>query len=361
MDLATHNLYDTLGISPEATAPEIKKAFRRLSLTLHPDKNIDGGKLGTQRDAQYTKLLEAYEVLSDQRKRAIYDAMRRQPAAHSQQQQQQQHQMNLNQSRGASWADEHYRRPVYPRHGGQQSTSTVSYPHSHRIEYDRNERHGNYPYQDYRQSAYQYDNERANQDQGDTSNDSPMVPQQRRRASPTRSQYERDITTQIDLSLEECYTGCAVPIEVERKINGRQEKSTVYANIVPGTDDKETVVLPGMGHRENGKTTDLCVSVNVTPQHKFERKGMNLFYHMEITLKESLCGFSKELEHIDGKTYKVASEKGKPVRHGARRIIPDKGFKRSDVEKAGNLIILFDVIYPSMLEESQVETLASVL
>jgi DnaJ-class molecular chaperone len=347
MDLATHNLYDTLGISPEATAPEVKKAFRRLSLTLHPDKNIDGGKLGTQRDAQYTKLLEAYEVLSDQRKRAIYDAMRRQPVAQSQQGHIQNPSANHSHNQGALWADEHFRRPIYPRH---------------RETYDRHDphiRHDNY--RDYRQPAYGYEGA-SHEDHSKEINDSSSVPQQRRRrSSPTSSQYDRDITTQIDLSLEECYTGCAVPIEVERKINGRQEKSTVYANIVPGTDDKETVVLPGMGHRENGKTTDLCVSVNVTPHHKFERKGMNLFYHMEITLKESLCGFSKELEHIDGKTYKVGSEKGKPVRHGARRVIPDKGFRRSDVEKAGNLIILFDVIYPSMLEESQVETLASVL
>jgi molecular chaperone DnaJ len=57
--------YDTLGVSKTSTKEEIKKAYRRLALTHHPDK---GGDVNT-----FNKIQEAYEVLSDDNKRKQYD------------------------------------------------------------------------------------------------------------------------------------------------------------------------------------------------------------------------------------------------------------------------------------------------
>jgi len=60
------NYYECLGVSKEATADEIKKAFRKKSLLLHPDKpNGDAEK--------FKKINEAYQTLGDPQKKNIYD------------------------------------------------------------------------------------------------------------------------------------------------------------------------------------------------------------------------------------------------------------------------------------------------
>ena len=60
--------YEVLGVSRNATDDEIKKAFRRLAKQYHPDANKEQGA-----EARFIEINEAYEVLSDQQKRAAYD------------------------------------------------------------------------------------------------------------------------------------------------------------------------------------------------------------------------------------------------------------------------------------------------
>jgi molecular chaperone DnaJ len=60
--------YDTLGVSRTASADDIKRAFRRLAMEYHPDRNQQPGA-----EARFKAINEAYEVLSDPEKRAAYD------------------------------------------------------------------------------------------------------------------------------------------------------------------------------------------------------------------------------------------------------------------------------------------------
>ena len=63
------NPYDVLGVSRTATADEIKKAYRKLAMKHHPDKN-KGDKAS---EAKFKEVSTAYEVLSDEKKRKNYD------------------------------------------------------------------------------------------------------------------------------------------------------------------------------------------------------------------------------------------------------------------------------------------------
>ncbi|MGC6532102.1 MAG: molecular chaperone DnaJ [Flavobacteriales bacterium] len=67
--MAKRDYYEVLGIARGADASEIKKAYRKLALKYHPDKNPDN----SEAEAKFKEAAEAYEVLSDADKRARYD------------------------------------------------------------------------------------------------------------------------------------------------------------------------------------------------------------------------------------------------------------------------------------------------
>lgn len=70
------SFYDLLGLERDASSEEIKRAYKRRSLDLHPDKIAQRGKVVTEADqARFTRMKEAYEVLSDKHKRESYDAI----------------------------------------------------------------------------------------------------------------------------------------------------------------------------------------------------------------------------------------------------------------------------------------------
>ncbi|GHU46971.1 hypothetical protein FACS1894218_0420 [Bacilli bacterium] len=60
--------YEILGIPKSATPDEIKRAFRRLAMQYHPDRNK-----ASDAEAKFKEVNEAYEVLSDTSKRSTYD------------------------------------------------------------------------------------------------------------------------------------------------------------------------------------------------------------------------------------------------------------------------------------------------
>ncbi|MGH8630558.1 MAG: molecular chaperone DnaJ, partial [Burkholderiales bacterium] len=67
--MAKRDYYEVLGVNRDASEEEIKKAYRRLAMKHHPDRNPDNPKA----EEQFKEAKEAYEVLSDAGKRAAYD------------------------------------------------------------------------------------------------------------------------------------------------------------------------------------------------------------------------------------------------------------------------------------------------
>ena len=69
--MAKRDYYEVLGVPRNAGDDEIKKAYRKLAMKYHPDRNQ--GDAAKEAEAKFKEIKEAYEILSDGQKRAAYD------------------------------------------------------------------------------------------------------------------------------------------------------------------------------------------------------------------------------------------------------------------------------------------------
>ncbi len=69
--MSKRDLYEVLGVNKNASAADIKKAYRRLAMKHHPDRNT--GDDAAKAEEQFKEIKAAYEILSDEQKRAAYD------------------------------------------------------------------------------------------------------------------------------------------------------------------------------------------------------------------------------------------------------------------------------------------------
>ncbi|MBS0558906.1 MAG: molecular chaperone DnaJ [Proteobacteria bacterium] len=67
--MAKQDYYATLGVAKDASADDLKRAYRKLAMQYHPDRNPDN----KQAEAKFKEVNEAYDVLKDEQKRAAYD------------------------------------------------------------------------------------------------------------------------------------------------------------------------------------------------------------------------------------------------------------------------------------------------
>ena len=303
--MSNPDFYDILGVTKDANETEIKKAYRELSLKFHPDRNPDPNAT-----MKFQEISEAYETLSDPMKKQEYDHRgERNPFLHGHHG----HCMNdfddINNIFNMMFAN---------GMGGPMGMGMgMGMGPNIRIFH----------------------------------NGVPMI------TKPNPIQQE------VRIRLEEAYYGIpSIKVLFERNRNGHLEKDHINLPIPKGIEDGEVMVLRDMGHVVQDRVKgDLHFIIRIEKHPHFERKGLDIFYNKNLTLKESLCGFTLEIPHLNGKVLRIShSGTSHVIKPNDQRPIQDYGMMK-DGHANGNLVIVFDIVFPDKLSESQIQILNELL
>lgn len=335
------DFYNILGVSKEASQEEIKKAYRKLSLLLHPDRNNNS----QESTEKYQEINRAYEVLSNEQERAKYDMQRNSPFAQMQGQGQGFRHMQVNPADIFNFLNKNVFEqmnmgqmnmgPIHAMNMGSASGNGggVQFGPMHMGPMGMNIGGINL---------------------GDMSMD----------GIKNKLMKPIPIIKTEELPLSKAFTGCNLPINIKRWIveNGvkREETETCYATIPKGVDDNELIILAGKGNSlSQSNMGDVKVFIKIINDTEFTRSGLDLILNKTITLKEALCGFVFDLKYIDGRTFKITNSGGSVITNNYNKVITGMGLTRDD--HVGNLLIHFTVEFPTDLTPEQIEGLSKIL
>lgn len=292
--------YECLGISNSSSSDEIKKAYRKKSLLFHPDKPSGDAE-------KFKKINEAYQTLGDAQKRHIYDA-------------QQKGGMNINGNINPGDMNDimsmffknnfptNHQFHTPPNHPSQQPTHPSNQSNTRfKVFYNGN-------------PIYQL----------------PSV-----------------ITEKVTITLEEAYSGGIIPLEINRNIVNNNDKTTerenIYVKFPRGIDNHEIIVLKNKGNQVNGIFGDIKIVFTIKNETIFIRQGVDLIYNKTISLKEALTGIEMNIQHINGKKYKVDTKTNFCViNNNSNTSLPNLGMTREN--HTGKLIINFSVKFPETID-----------
>ncbi|MCS7018457.1 MAG: DnaJ C-terminal domain-containing protein [Cytophagales bacterium] len=293
--------YKILGVPKNATAEDIKKAYRKLAKQYHPDKN-PGDKAA---EAKFKEISEANEVLSDPEKRKYYDQL------------------------GADWAK-------YSQYGGNPEDFMRGYTYgdgrSWQQQY-RTQREGGFSFDDIFGEGgfsdfFKYffgGNEYASS----------------RRATATRGQ---DYETEMEISLEDAANGATRILSVMDK--------KLRIKIKPGVADGQVLKLTGHGGESSvpgGPKGDLFVKIKIKPHKNIERKGNDLYYTLPVNSFAAMLG-EKVTMHVLGTDIAFSIPKGSDS--GKVFRLKGKGMPVYDQpEQRGDLYVTLQLYSPKNISE----------
>ena len=306
--------YQVLGVDKKATADEIKKAYRKLAVKWHPDKNPNNKAA----EEKFKKISEAYAVLSDPKKREQYDQF-----GSADQYRQQYSQEDI--FRGFD-LDEILKSFGFggPRGGGRTTFRTSG------------GRRGGGGYQDF---------------------EDPFAGIFGGMGGGGRQQYTnmpqkgQDAEYNLSISLEESVFGA------DKKISFQMENNIEDINVkIPaGISSGKKLRLPGKGLSgyNGGPNGDLYLNVNVLPHPIFARDGNDLYIEKTIKFSQAALGTSIDVPTLDGTTKRLKIAPGTQNNTKIRM----KGFGVPGLKGAakGDQYVKINVEVPKRLTEKQIK------
>lgn len=311
--------YKILEVSKDASQEDIKKKFRKLSLQHHPDKGGDINK--------FKKINEAYQIIGNKEERDKYDNNRKFGN----------NMKGMGGMGNMGGIPEEILKQMFNFGGGGGGIGGSGFTRNNGFPFNLNV---------------------------DGSGYGPNVRIYRNGQPVNFPQKPSKITQTLNISLEEAYSGCSKPIEIERWVKEddatrRIEKETIYVEILQGIDNNETIVLENKGNvLSNELKGDVHIMIKIVNNTDLKREGLNLFFFKKLTLKESLCGFSFSIKHLNNKEYKINNQ-NTIIAPNYKKVVEGLGIKRGN--RAGNLIIVFNIEFPTSLTENQINELKKIL
>jgi len=157
--------------------------------------------------------------------------------------------------------------------------------------------------------------------------------------------------------------------EVPSKEKCKQEEKQLHLIVERGAPDGTQLKFPYAAEQKPGQVPgDVIVIVKQRQHSKFERRGANLHYKMQITLKEALTGFSRKIKHLDDHEVEISTDSLSSVlsngivKPGQTVVIKEEGMPVHEVpSQFGDLHVTFEVIFPHTLSNEQKEKLLKTL
>ncbi|KAL4199960.1 hypothetical protein AMTRI_Chr03g147380 [Amborella trichopoda] len=329
--------YNILKVSRNATDEDLKKAYRRLAMKWHPDKNPNSKK---EAEAKFKQISEAYDVLSDPQKRQIYDQFGEEglkgqvppPGSGSPF-------PFANGGGGSKFFHFNSRNAedIFAEFFGQSQFVAVGGFNSAGPGGGRSVRfHDASMFSD-------FDGENMFR----TSNE----------GGPTGPRKAPPLENKLPCSLEELYTGSTRKMKISRNVADATGvipvEEILPIDVKPGWKKGTKIIFPEKGHKQpNVVPADVVFVIDEKPHEVFKRDGNDLVVNQKISLVEALTGTTVNLTTLDGRNLNIPITD--IISPGYEMVIPKEGMPiAKEPGQKGNLRIKFDVKFPSRLTAEQ--------
>ncbi|BES91244.1 unnamed protein product [Nesidiocoris tenuis] len=336
--------YKTLGIPRNATTDQIKKAYRALALKFHPDKNKTAGA-----EDRFKEVAEAYEVLSDAKKREHYDKYGEEGLKGS------------GQTSGGGTTH-------YEFHGDPRATFAQFFGTSSPF--------ANFGFGDGHNRMF-FDDD----DMMDTPDPFGIFTSTRggpafrsqsfnHPANGSRSKdkvQDNPIEHDLYVTLEDILKGCVKKMKISRKVmqpDGtlKKEDKLLTINVKPGWKSGTKITFQKEGDQGRNKIpADIVFIIRDKPHPVFKRDGHDIRYKATLPLKQALCGCKIDVPTLTGEPIPLSFTK-EIIKPTTQKRIQGYGLPLpKDPAKRGDLIVTFDILFPDNLSTSVKDILRDML
>ncbi|MBW2465812.1 MAG: DnaJ domain-containing protein [Deltaproteobacteria bacterium] len=295
--------YEILGLKKDSTTQDIKKAYRKLAMKYHPDRN----KGDKEAEEKFKKISEAYAVLSDPEKRKQYDTF----GASGFQQRYSQEDI----FRGFDLGDILKEFGLGGLGGGFRASSGQGSP--------------------FETFFFQSGGPGAGRTSYSTGRQQPVK--------------GSDLTYELSVSLNEILTGAEKTISLRRE--GKTENVSV--KIPKGIKAGQKLRLAGKGSPSpyGGPPGDLFLIIKEQPHPVFSRKDNNLIIEQHIPFSQACLGTEISVKSLEGKELKVKVPSG--IQPNAKLRLKGHGLPAGKTGGRGDIYVKITVDVPKKLSEEQ--------